>query len=148
MKSDTKVIVYYGPPSWFEEQLGKGQRQYLLDLLNERDEARRRIRHTIDGQESTDKEACTSRSECVIAMSSDYASVHEHAITNFVGLVRDINPKRLLLHNPPELIHTQLDRVFTIKVEHYTYPVVTHDTLIKFRDGFADHLVGQRAVRE
>lgn len=81
-------------------------------------------------------------------MSSDYASVHEHAITNFVGLVRDINPKRLLLHNPPELIHTQLDRVFTIKVEHYTYPVVTHDTLIKFRDGFADHLVGQRAVRE
>lgn len=148
MKSDTKVTVYYGPPSWFEEQLGKGQRQYLLDLLNERDEARRRIRHTIDGQESTDKEACTSRSECAIAMSSDYASVHEHAITNFVGLVRDINPKRLLLHNPPELIHTQLDRVFTIKVEHYTYPVVTHDTLIKFRDGFADHLVGQRAVRE
>ena len=100
MKSDTKVTVYYGPPSWFEEQLGKGQRQYLLDLLNERDEARRRIRHTIDGQESTDKEACTSRSECAIAMSSDYASVHEHAITAWACLVATYtasSPRALML---------------------------------------------------
>lgn len=148
MGSDTNVVVYYGPPSWFEEQLGESQRQYLLDLLNERDEARRRIRHTVDGQETSEEEVATSRPDCVVAMSSDYASVHEHAITNFVGLVRELNPKHLLLHNPPELIHTQLDRVFTTKVERYTYPVVTRDTLIRFRDGFADHLVGQRSVRE
>ena len=56
MGSDTNVTVYYGPPAWFEEQLGEGQRQYLLDLLNERDEARRRFRHTLEGQESTEKE--------------------------------------------------------------------------------------------
>jgi len=148
MKSDTKVTVYYGPPSWFEEQLGEGQRQYLLDLLNERDEARRRIRHTIDGQKSFHEEARVPRPDYVVAMSSDYASVHEHAITNFVGLVREVNPKHLILHNPPELIHTQLDQVLRTKVEYYTYPVVTRDTLIKFRDGFADHLVGQRSVRE
>ena len=148
MKSDTKVTVYYGPPSWFEEQLGEGQRRYLLDLLNERDEARRRIRHTIDGQKSSHEEARVPRPDCVVAMSSDYASVHEHAITNFVGLVREVNPKHLILHNPPELIHTQLDQVLRTKVEYYTYPVVTRDTLIKFRDGFADHLVGQRSVRE
>lgn len=148
MGSDTKVTVYYGPLSWFEEQLDKGSRRYLLDALNERDEARRRIRHTVDGQESIEEEAPVPRPDRLIAMSSDYASVHEHAITNFVGLVRDINPKRLLLHNPPELIHTQLDRVFRMKVKSFVYPVVRRETLIKFRDGFADHLVGQRAVRE
>ncbi|KAB1640687.1 AAA family ATPase [Gulosibacter chungangensis] len=148
MGSDTKVTVYYGPLSWFEKQLGKGARRYLLDALNERDEARRRIRHTVDGQESTEEETPAPRPDRLIAMSSDYASVHEHAITNFVGLVREINPKQLLLHNPPELIHTQLDRVFKTKVESFTYPVVTRDTLIKFRDGFADHLVGQKKVRE
>ena len=148
MVSNTNVTVYYGPPAWFEEQLGEGQRQYLLDLLNERDEARRRVRHTLEGQEIIEKEECVPRPNCVVAMSSDYASVHEHAITNFVGLVRELNPKHLLLHNPPELVHTQLDRVFTTKVEHYTYPVVTRDTLIMFRDGFADHLVGQSSVRE
>lgn len=119
MKSDTKVTVYYGPPLWFEEQLGEGQRRYLLDLLNERDEARRRIRHTIDGQKSSHEEARVPRPDCVVAMSSDYASVHEHAITNFVGLVREVNPKHLILHNPPELIHTQLDQVLRTKVEYY-----------------------------
>ncbi|WP_392423713.1 AAA family ATPase [Barrientosiimonas humi] len=148
MGCDTKVRVYFGPLSWFEKQLGKGSRRYLLDAVNERDEARRRIRHTVDGQESTEEEAPAPRPDRLIAMSSDYASVHEHAITNFVGLVREINPKHLLLHNPPELIHTQLDRVFKTKVESFAYPVVTRDTLVKFRDGFADHLVGQRAVRE
>lgn len=148
MGSDTKVRVYFGPLSWFEKQLGKGSRRYLLDAVNERDEARRRIRHTVDGQESAEEEAPAPRPDRLIAMSSDYASVHEHAITNFVGLVREINPKHLLLHNPPELIHTQLDRVFKTKVESFAYPVVTRDTLVKFRDGFAEHLVGQRAVRE
>lgn len=148
MGSDTKVTVYYGPLAWFEKQLGKGSRRYLLDAVNERDEARRRIRHTVDGQERTEEEPPAPRPDRLIAMSSDYASVHEHAITNFVGLVREINPKQLLLHNPPELIHTQLDRVFKTKVESFTYPVVTRDTLIKFRDGFADHLVGQKKVRE
>lgn len=148
MGSNTNITVYYGPPAWFEEQLGEGERQYLLDLLNERDEARRRFRHTLEGQEIIEKKECVPRPNCVVAMSSDYASVHEHAITNFVGLVRELNPKHLLLHNPPELVHSQLDRAFTTKVEYYTYPVVTRDTLIMFRDGFADHLVGQNSVRE
>ncbi|AZN29342.1 AAA family ATPase [Flaviflexus salsibiostraticola] len=148
MGSDTKVTVYYGPLAWFEKQLGKGSRRYLLDAVNERDEARRRIRHTVDGQERTEEEPPAPRPDRLVAMSSDYASVHEHAITNFVGLVREINPKQLLLHNPPELIHTQLDRVFKTKVESFTYPLVTRDTLIQFRDGFADHLVGQQRVRE
>lgn len=148
MGSETKVTVFYGPLSWFEEQLGKGPRKYLLDAVNERDEARRRVRHTVDGQENLDEEAPASRPKRLVAMSSDYASVSEHAITNFVGLVREINPKHLLLHNPPELIQTQLDRVFDTTIESFTYPVVTRDTLVKFRDGFADHLVGQRSVRE
>lgn len=148
MGTDTKVKVYYGPLSWFEKQLCKRPRRYLLDAVNERDEARRRIRHTVDGQESAEEEASAPRPDCLIVMSSDYASVHEHAITNFVGLVREINPKHLLLHNPPEHIHTQLDRVFKTKVDSFAYPVITRDTLVKFRDGFTEHLVGQRAVRE
>lgn len=148
MGNDTKVRIYYGPLSWFEGKLGTGARSYLLDAVNERDEARRRVRHTVDGQESAEEEEPAPRPARLIAMSSDYASVNEHAITNFVGLVREINPKHLILHNPPELIHTQLDRSFKTKVETFTYPVVTRDTLIKFRDGFADHLVGQRTVRE
>ena len=148
MSSDTKVTVYYGPLSWFEEQLGRKTRTYLLDAVNERDELKRRIRHTVDGQQLNEPEPLAPRPARLVAVSSDYASIQEHAITNFVGLVRDISPKHLLLHNPPALIHAQLDRVFSTTVQRYQYPVVTRDTLIKFRDGFADHLVGQKSVRE
>jgi ATP-dependent Clp protease ATP-binding subunit ClpA len=148
MGSSTKVTVYKGPLTWFDKQIGSGERKYLLDAVNEHDEAKRRHRVTVDGQERPNEEVTMPRPEQLIAISSDYASIHEHAITNFVGLVREINPKRLLLHNPPELIQVQLDRVFKLKVESYDYPIATRDTLIKFRDGFSDHLVGQQTVRD
>ena len=82
------------------------------------------------------------------AESSDYASLNEHVITNFAGLVRSINPEHLHLHNPPALVHSQLERAFTTEVKRYEYPAVTRDTLVRFRDGFAGHLVGQAAVKE
>lgn len=148
MASDTKVTVYYGPLSWFEEQLGGGPRRYLLDAVDERDETKRRIRHTVDGQEPEEAEASVPRPTRLVAVSTDYASVQEHAITNFVRLIREINPEHLLLHNPPALIQAQLDRVFKTDVKRFDYPVVTRKTLVKFRDGFADRLVGQRSVRE
>lgn len=148
MKASTKVSVYYGPLSWFEGQLEGNEHVYLLDAVNDLDESRRRVRHTVDGQESHEEEPAAPRPERLIAMSSDYASVSEHAITNFVGLVRQINPERLLLHNPPELVHAQVERAFNTKIKSYNYPVLTLDALTNFRDDFGDHLVGQRAVRE
>ncbi len=148
MATNTKVTLYYGPLSWFEEQLGSGPRRYLLDAVDERDEAKRRIRHTVDGQEAEVAGASVPRPTRLVAVSTDYASVQEHAITNFVRLIREINPERLLLHNPPALIQAQLDRVFKTDVKRFDYPVVTRKTLVKFRDGFTDRLVGQRSVRE
>jgi len=147
MRSETKVTLYYGPTSWFTEALGKGARTYLLDAVNERDEARRRHRHTVDGQEKPFEEEPAARPKRLVAMSNDYASVSEHAITNFVGLVREIDPKRLVLHNPPELVHAQLERAFPTQTVRYDYPVLTREALRAFRDGFADRMVGQTAVR-
>lgn len=147
MAADVKVTVYNGPLTWFEDQLGEKPRAYLLDVINERDEARRRIWHAAEGQEIEQREPAP-RVECLVAESSDYASIQEHAITNFVGLVRDIDPEQLLLHNPPAIIQSQLARTFDVEAITYDYPVVAPDTLKKFRDGFAERLVGQRAVRE
>jgi ATP-dependent Clp protease ATP-binding subunit ClpA len=67
MKGETKVTVCYGPLSWFEEQLGKEPRTYLLDAVNQRDEARRRIRHSIDGQERLDEEVSPPRPKHLVA---------------------------------------------------------------------------------
>lgn len=41
-----------------------------------------------------------------------------------------------------------MQRAFGATVERYDYPTVTRDTLTKINEGFADHLVGQRDVKE
>lgn len=148
MSDDTTVTIYYGPLSWFEEELGNKSRTGLLDIVYERDEANRRHTHVVEGREVPPAEESAPRPKRLVAESSDYASLNEHVITNFAGLVRSIRPKHLYLHNPPAHVHTQLDRGFTTNVKRYAYPVVTRDTLIQFRDGFAGHLVGQVAVKE
>jgi ATP-dependent Clp protease ATP-binding subunit ClpA len=145
--NDTRVTLYYGPLSWFEEQLGDTPRDYLLDVVNERDEARRRFLHIVPGQDAEGDED-DEEPELLVAFSSDYASVQEHAITNFIGLIRDIGPEHLVLHNPPAQIHTQLEQVFETDVKRFAYPNVTRETLVRFNDGFAAHLVGQRPVRD
>lgn len=145
--NDTRVTFYYGPLSWFEKELGDMPRDYLLDVVNERDEARRRF-HVVTPQDSVDDEDEEVDIELLVAFSGDYASVQEHAITNFVGLIRDIGPEHLLLHNPPAQIHAQLERVFNTDVKRFEYPNVTRQTLVEFNDGFAAHLVGQRSVQQ
>lgn len=148
MSNDTKVVIYYGPLSWFGGQLGDKRRIGLLDIVYERDEANRRHIHVIEGQEVSPSEGAAPRLKRVAAESSDYSSLNEHVITNFAGLVRSINPEYLHLHNPPARVHSQLERAFTTEVKRYEYPVVTQDTLVRFRDGFAGHLVGQATVKE
>lgn len=147
MPGDTTVTIYYGPLSWFEGLLEEDECTSLLDIVYERDESNRRHTHVVEGHEIPPLEEAAPGPKCVVAESSDYASLNEHVITNFAGLVRSINPRHLHLHNPPAHVHTQLKRAFAADVKRYGYPVVTRDSLIRFRDGFSEHLVGQAAVR-
>lgn len=150
MPIDTKVTFYYGPQSWFKEQLGEKKYTALLDIVYERDNTNRRYIHihVVEGQETPPSEKSAPRPKRVAVESSDYASLNEHVITNFAGLIRSINPKHLHLHNPPAHVHSQLKRAFTTEEKRYEYPAVTRDTLVSFRDGFADHLVGQDEVKK
>ncbi len=150
MPGDTKVTVYCGPLSWFEEQLGKQADESLLDIVYARDEARRLFKIIAPAHnESELDDLQPKRPKRMVAQSSDYASLSEHVITNFAGLIRSINPKHVHLHNPPAHALAQLQRAFPATVlKRYEYPAVTRETLIHFRDGFADHLVGQATVMQ
>lgn len=150
MANETQVTIYYGPLSWFHAKLGHQKQESLLEIVFERDEASRH--HTIrlldQDDTSSDDGKNRIRPKRVVAESSDYASLNEHVITNFAGLVRSIRPKHLHLHNPPAQVQAQIERAFPVAVERYEYPSVTRETLMKVRDNFADHLVGQAGVRE
>ncbi|GLY19939.1 hypothetical protein Kisp01_69530 [Kineosporia sp. NBRC 101677] len=150
MSNDTTIIVYYGPLSWFEEEIGTEQSDSLLEIVYAREEERRQLRVVIPDQPEAELNSWESDSpDRVVADSSDYASLNEHVITNFAGLIHSIKPKHLFLHNPPVHVHIQLQRHFpSMSVERYIYPAVTRETLIEFRDGFESHLIGQRAVKE
>ena len=149
MSADTRITLYYGPLAWFLKEIETEQSESLLDIVYERDEANRRHTLVVEGQQPPDPDDPECRPKYVVAESSDYASLNEHVITNFAGLVRAIDPEYLHLHNPPAHVDAQLQRAFpNTDVKRYEYPAVTLDTLVRFRDGFADHLVGQSRVEE
>lgn len=154
MASDTKIVVYYGPLSWFQGQAKKKNTQGLLESVFAYDELVREIRVVVPPQdgETPQEKPRWKRPKSLVAESGDYASLQEHVITNFPGLIRALNPKEIHLHNPPAQVHAQLERTFggggTFSVRRYEYPTVTRDTLLRFNDGFEDHLVGQLDVRD
>lgn len=151
MSDDTKVKLYFGPLNWFEDQLKGKARRSLLEVVFELDDARREIRvvNANDESQSKAEKPRVPRVKHVVAESGDYASLNEHVVTNFVGLVRSLRPKHLHLQNPPAPVHAQLERAFpNLEVERYAYPSVTADTLVRFQEGFSDHLVGQVGVRD
>ena len=149
MPGDTKVTIYYGPLSWFEEKVGKKKKEGLLEAVFEHDEKSRQLRVMMpDPPEGAPIKP--KRRKRLVAESGDYASLQVHAITNFPGLIRAHNPHELHLHNPPEQVHEHLQRIFpeSFAVLRYEYPSVTRETLVQVRDDFAEHLVGQEKVRD
>ncbi|OCI32810.1 AAA family ATPase [Oerskovia enterophila] len=156
MPTDIAVTIYYGPRSWFEGQLParrRRKRTFLLDVVYKRDEEARSVRHIHvlpDGTQAPVGAAAEKprRPRNVVAGSNDYASLNEHAISNFSGLVRSVRPKRLHLHNPPTQVAAQMQREFHVEVKKFDYPTITPQVLRAVGTGWGGHLMGQDGVCE
>jgi len=157
MPDDVSITVFYGPLSWFNQELSKIKYKALLDVVYEHDDENREqvVIHVQPGQDGgitrpKVERAKEPRIKHLAAESGDFANLNDHVITNFPSLVRRLNPRRLYLHNPPIHVHKQLERSFAgeLTVQRYPYPAITRETLIEFRDHFSDHLVGQAVVKE
>lgn len=157
MSNDVAITIYYGPLSWYNQQLSKVEHESLLDVVYERDEENHEqvLVHVLPGEDATITRPKVEKPQAprikhLAAETGDFASLNDHVITNFPGLVRRLNPEHLYLHNPPMQVHRHLKRSFpnTFNVERYSYPSITRETIIKFRDQFSQHLVGQEAVKE
>ena len=147
--TDPEVTIYYGPLSWFHQQIGTEPTQNLVELTYEMDDLSRQIKIVQPGVDEDSEKPKDPRPKRVVAESSDYASLREHVISNFAGFVRKLNPEQLFLHNPPVRVHEQLQRtVRGTSVERFDYPTVSLQTLVDFRDGFSGHLVGQHDVQQ
>lgn len=151
MMSDinTNIEIYYGPLSWFRKQVRGEEYHYLLDIINELDKENRQFIHRIVGQKNSEEEKVRKPVRCIVAESMDFVSLQEHAIMNFFGLLRPVNPEKIILHNPPHHIHTYIEREFSnFNVEKYSYPVITESNLVEFYQDLPNNIIGQDKAKE
>jgi ATP-dependent Clp protease ATP-binding subunit ClpA len=147
MPDDIEIEILRGPLSWFQQQTADQAHERLIDLVYQRDERARRLTVIVPGQGG--EERPEPPPDLVVVHSGDFASLNEHVISNFVALVRAIGPKRLLLHNPPAPVQTQLLRAIpSTTVSHYAYPTISLETLRAIRDNFDAKLIGQAHVKD
>lgn len=144
---DIDVTIVLGPLSWFQQQLGQQRGTSLLEWVYRNDERKNVL--TVANNGDLVERPRLKRPKLVFAESGDYASLNEHVISNFMGLVRSMRPKKLLLHNPPVHVQTQIVRsIPSTQVLRYDYPRVTPETLKRFDAEFGDRMVGQAKARE
>lgn len=151
MMSDinTNIEIYYGPLSWFRKQVQGEEYHYLLDIINELDKENRQFIHRIAGQKNSEEEKVKKQVRCVVAESMDFVSLQEHAIMNFFGLLRPVNPEKIILHNPPHHIHIYIEREFSnFNVKKYSYPVITESNLVEFYQDLPNNIIGQDKAKE
>lgn len=141
------IRAFYGPSRWFREQLPSNSRP-LAELVRERDEQRQQIIVSSDGQ-SPKNDGPSERPCSIYAETSDYAMLTEGAINSFSTMIQSIDPRELILQNPPSYLVKQLQQVYEkVSEEHFTYPRPHWDALLKFRDKLQEEIVGQEAMKE
>lgn len=149
MLNDISIKIYYGPLSWFRKQVRGEEYHYLLDIINELDKENRQFIHRIVGQKNSEEEKVKKQVRCIVAESMDFVSLQEHAIMNFFGLLRPVNPEKIILHNPPHHIYTYIEREFpNFNVEKYSYPVITESNLVEFYQDLPNNIIGQDKAKE
>ena len=151
MSSSTEIDIYYGPREWFNRQLPTMRNDNFLELVLERDQAPQHHLHHVPGQPAPEPPEPRRRPKRVVIESNDFASINEHAVTNFAGLIRTISPKRLFVQNPPVAVHEQLTRVFGLSqsaTKRYVYPSVSTSTLLDIDAQFDARVIGQERVKQ
>lgn len=153
MENNISISIYNGPLYWLREEINNICNEEiiprnLLDVIDERDDQKRRITYIVEGNTSPESPENSPRLELIFAESSDYASLQEHAITNFTNLIRSLNPRHIVLHNPPSQILKQVERSFHVNIHKYKYPKITRKELKKFNASFSDQVIGQEHAKQ
>ena len=68
MGGDTKIAIFFGPLSWFKEQLGDKNYKGLMELVIERDAADRRHTIFVEGQDPVKDSEPTRRHKRVVCL--------------------------------------------------------------------------------
>lgn len=87
---------------------------------------------------------------CVVR-ADDYASVLEHAISNFVNIITlNSNVENLFLHNPPKRVIESLESAYSDNIEYkYSkYEKITRKKLKKIYYNMDNYIIGQKYCKK
>lgn len=87
---------------------------------------------------------------CVVR-ADDYASVLEHAISNFVNIITlNSNVENLFLHNPPKRVIESLKSAYsdTIEYKYSKYEKITRKKLKKIYYNMDNYIIGQKYCKK
>lgn len=89
--------------------------------------------------------------ENCIVRADDYASVLEHAVSNFVNIITlNSNVKNLFVHNPPKRVIESLKSEYSdiIEYKYSEYEKIDREKLKKIYHGMNNDIIGQNDCKK
>jgi len=148
----SKVRIYFGPKSGFtkyliDENINSEELKSFPQLIREQDESKRVfIVKDPNNQVNTKQERI--HVETIVIHSEEYASVLEHVITNFLGVMSIYTFENLYLHNPPDILKKAMKQAFPdYKEEYYEYEHISKQIIMDLNYEFDNRIIGQSEVK-
>lgn len=147
MKSEN-IFIYYGPKSYFEEQISQiSNYKNLLDIVKISDGCRDKFIE-VDLEQGKISKEYKIGIENIIAFSDEYSLISEGGTNAFISLLSAFVFNNFYLHNPPKYIVEQLKRNFTNIIEcSYEYEKFDIQKLKEVNQLFDEKVFGQEKVK-
>jgi len=144
---DKRIIVFYGSKSDFEKMLEEEIQSDVetITFMSLIQHYNARIRPSESGVQETALRKKIQVDNCVVR-AEDYASVLEHALSNFVNIVTlNHEIKTLFIHNPPKRVIRSLISIYqdSIEYRYSNYKPITQDILKEIYKNLNVDILGQ-----
>lgn len=147
-----KIEIFVGSDVAFEEIVPKNAKS-LSEMAVRLDDGSKKmdIYHHIPGQPKLEsKDRKKPRIKNFVVRASEYCSVQERVIINFVNFVFQMSIVNMYIQNPPQNIREQLYQVFDHNIIHETcqsYLEISKEMIQTFNHQYGKKVIGQEMAK-
>lgn len=146
------IKIIKGPKNFFLENIPVEENYITLsEATHELDRRDKDVNVRVaDGKESIEAIDDFITAENLVTFSSDYFSVAEHTLENFIMILNRIKCNALYLHNPPLLLENAIKSTFNENIIdniNFNYPTVDTELLKTFYFDFENKIIGQSEAK-
>ena len=131
------IKIFIGPNTYFNDNLPKNQNvNYIYDIFP-----------ILEGNVS---HGTCKNMENLIIYNEDYSRLSDSGMNAFISIIKQIDPKNIYIHNPPQIIINQLKQHYhnEVTIEYFSYPQFKIEHLKELKKEFNNKILGQEKVKE